>query len=83
MTFWMNLLRGEWGSVENEQSLSKASGSQDLFRLSPAGASNAGRMIPARDGSITYLLDRETFLVTFESLELYSTPLAYSPVAPV
>jgi hypothetical protein len=82
MTYWLNVLRGEWGSVENEQSLAKASGSQDMFRLSSAGASNAGRLIPARDGSMTYLLDRETFLVTFESLELYARPLAYSPVTP-
>lgn len=82
MTYWMNVIRGEWGFVENPKAQEDKESALDNLTLACEGGPAAARPITSQDGSVAWLLDRDSFLALFDHLEHQACILAYSPVSP-
>jgi hypothetical protein len=80
MKYWMNVLRGEWGFVENPKSVGESEGSE--VGLEMEGPRLTGHPVASIDGSVAWVLDKDSFLTAVDYLEEHAYPLAFSTVAP-
>jgi hypothetical protein len=80
MKYWMNVPRGEWGFVEGPESVGEPEGGE--IALDNEGPRVTGQPVPSIDGSVAWLLDKESFLTAVDYLEDHAYPLAFSTVAP-
>jgi hypothetical protein len=80
MRYWMNVLRGEWGFVENPKTVGESEGGQ--VALAEEGPRVTGQPVSSIDSSVAWLLDRDSFLTAVDYLEHHAYPLAFSAVAP-
>jgi hypothetical protein len=80
MKYWMNVVRGEWGFVENPKAIGESEAGE--VRLDEEGPRMTGQPVPSTDGSVAWLLDKDSFLTAVDYLEDHAYPLAFSTVAP-
>lgn len=81
MKFWMNLLRGEWGFVEQPKTGFEET--EVELAISFDSPTIRGRRILTRDGGIALILGRREFVAMFNHLEKEALSLDFSPLAPV
>lgn len=81
MKFWLSLLRGEWGFVE--QPKAGVEGTEVELAIAPESPSIRGRRIHTADGGIALVLGRKEFVAMFDHLEKESLPLSFNPLAPI
>jgi hypothetical protein len=80
MKYWVNVLRGEWGFVEGPESVGESE--EGEVALDRGGPTVIGQPVASIDGSVAWLLDKDSFLTAVDYLEDHAYPLAFSTVAP-
>jgi hypothetical protein len=80
MKYWMNVLRGEWGFVQSSKLVGESK--EGEVALDNEGPRVIGQPVPSCDGTVAWLLDKDSFLTAVDYLEHHAYPLALSTVAP-
>jgi hypothetical protein len=80
MNYWMNVLRGEWGFVENPKAAVEDEPEEETLMVDAPGIT--GRLVSSSDGTVAYLVNKAAFLVAFDYFEHHAQPLAFSPMSP-
>jgi hypothetical protein len=80
MRYWMDVLRGEWGVVENPYSVMEPQSKERV----PEGDNlrEIGQPVASIDTSLAWILSKERFLAAFDYLEHHACWLTFSSVSP-